>query len=173
MPCRGSNTHQFIRHIRRVFGYARNSDYALAGGMAATSPLAFWAMEKLSPSGIGRGGFSPIMRLAATIGIVGGLHVLYQRSASTSFFSTSLSPASSLALETYICLQTVSTDSPRTRGKLRWICARWLTRSRRVSLFTVSPRCLLTCRVLLPVTPVTPRCSSTLSPGPTSPTTTR
>ncbi|KAJ5222728.1 uncharacterized protein N7469_008968 [Penicillium citrinum] len=68
-------------HIRRVFGYARNSDYALAGGMAATSPLAFWAMEKLSPSGIGRNGFSPIMRLAATIGIVGGLHVLYQRSA--------------------------------------------------------------------------------------------
>lgn len=92
MSCCGSNTHQFVRHIRRVFGYARNSDYALAGGMAATSPLAFWAMEKLSPSGIGRNGFSPIMRLAATIGIVGGLHVLYQRSASTFFSFRLLSP---------------------------------------------------------------------------------
>ncbi|KAJ5403980.1 hypothetical protein N7509_003851 [Penicillium cosmopolitanum] len=67
-------------HVRRVFGYARNSDYALAGGAAAASPLAFWVMEKMSPTGVGRGGFSPIMRLASAIGLVGGLHILYQRS---------------------------------------------------------------------------------------------
>jgi hypothetical protein len=69
--------------VRRVFGYARNSDYALAGGAAAASPLAFWVMEKMSPTGVGRNGFSPIMRLASAIGLVGGLHILYQRSCST------------------------------------------------------------------------------------------
>ncbi|KAF9892393.1 hypothetical protein FE257_002170 [Aspergillus nanangensis] len=34
-------------HLRRVFGYARPSDYAVGGGMAAASPLAFWAMERV------------------------------------------------------------------------------------------------------------------------------
>ncbi|KKK22952.1 hypothetical protein P175DRAFT_0502338 [Aspergillus ochraceoroseus IBT 24754] len=67
-------------HLRRVFGYARPSDYAVGGGMAAASPLAFWIMERVSPSHVGRGGFAPVMRLATAIGLVGGLHVLYQRS---------------------------------------------------------------------------------------------
>ncbi|KAJ5090419.1 hypothetical protein N7532_009103 [Penicillium argentinense] len=41
-------------HMRRVFGYARNSDYAVAGAMGAVSPFAFWLMERLSPSQAGR-----------------------------------------------------------------------------------------------------------------------
>ncbi|RAL13615.1 putative NADH-ubiquinone oxidoreductase 21 kDa subunit [Aspergillus homomorphus CBS 101889] len=67
-------------HLRRVFGYARPSDYAVASGLAATSPIAFWIMERVSPSHVGRGGFSPVMRLATAIGLVGGLHIFYQRS---------------------------------------------------------------------------------------------
>ncbi|OJJ55790.1 hypothetical protein ASPSYDRAFT_433975 [Aspergillus sydowii CBS 593.65] len=67
-------------HVRRVFGYARPSDYAVAGGAAAASPLAFWVMERMSPSHVGRGGFSPVMRLATAVGVIGGLHILYQRS---------------------------------------------------------------------------------------------
>lgn len=63
-----------------MFGYARSSDYAVAGGMASVSPIAFWVMERVSPSHVGRGGFSPVMRLATAVGLIGGLHVLYQRS---------------------------------------------------------------------------------------------
>jgi hypothetical protein len=37
-------------------------------------------MERVSPSHVGRGGFSPVMRLATAVGLLGGLHVLYQRS---------------------------------------------------------------------------------------------
>jgi hypothetical protein len=69
--------------VRRVFGYARPSDYAVGAGAAAASPLAFWLMERVSPSHVGRGGFSPVMRLATAIGLIGGVHVLYQRSCST------------------------------------------------------------------------------------------
>lgn len=67
-------------HIKRVFRYARPSDYAVAGTMAAASPLTFWVMERVSPSHVGRGGFAPVMRLATAIGLLGGLHLLYQRS---------------------------------------------------------------------------------------------
>lgn len=70
--------------MRRVFGYARPSDYAVAGGMAAVSPLSFWVMERVSPSHVGKGGFAPVMRLATALGFVGGLHILYQRSCSMS-----------------------------------------------------------------------------------------
>ena len=66
--------------LRRVFGYARPSDYAVAGAAASVSPIAFWVMERVSPSHVGRGGFSPVMRLATAVGLLGGLHVLYQRS---------------------------------------------------------------------------------------------
>ncbi|GAM33245.1 NADH-ubiquinone oxidoreductase 21 kDa subunit [Talaromyces pinophilus] len=67
-------------HIKRVFGYARASDYAVGGAAAAASPLAFWLMEKFSPSHVGKGGFAPVMRLATAIGILGGVHIFYQRS---------------------------------------------------------------------------------------------
>ncbi|KAL4869317.1 hypothetical protein BDV12DRAFT_83276 [Aspergillus spectabilis] len=67
-------------HVRRVFGYARPSDYAVAGTAAAASPLSFWIMERVSPSHVGKGGFAPVMRLATAVGLIGGLHILYQRS---------------------------------------------------------------------------------------------
>ncbi|OJJ84899.1 putative NADH-ubiquinone oxidoreductase 21 kDa subunit [Aspergillus glaucus CBS 516.65] len=67
-------------HVKRVFRYARPSDYAIAGGMAAASPISFWMMERVSPSHVGKGGFAPVMRLATALGLVGGLHILYQRS---------------------------------------------------------------------------------------------
>ncbi|KAL4877254.1 putative NADH-ubiquinone oxidoreductase 21 kDa subunit [Aspergillus karnatakaensis] len=67
-------------HVRRVFGYARPSDYAVAGTAAAASPLSFWVMERISPSHVGKGGFAPVMRLATAVGLIGGLHILYQRS---------------------------------------------------------------------------------------------
>ncbi|RJE23644.1 hypothetical protein PHISCL_04020 [Aspergillus sclerotialis] len=67
-------------HLRRVFGYARPSDYAVGGAMATLSPITFWAMERVSPSHVGKGGFAPLMRLATAIGLIGGLHVFYQRS---------------------------------------------------------------------------------------------
>ncbi|KAH8690978.1 putative NADH-ubiquinone oxidoreductase 21 kDa subunit [Talaromyces proteolyticus] len=67
-------------HIKRVFGYARPSDYAVGGSMAAASPIAFWVMERVSPSHVGKGGFAPVMRLATAIGLLGGLHIFYQRS---------------------------------------------------------------------------------------------
>jgi hypothetical protein len=72
----------FSRHLKRVVRYARPSDYAMAGGMAAVSPVAFWMMERVSPSHVGKGGFAPVMRLATAIGLIGGLHVFYQRSTS-------------------------------------------------------------------------------------------
>lgn len=52
----------------------------MGAGAAAVSPIAFWVMERVSPSHVGRGGFSPVMRLATAIGLIGGLHVFYQRS---------------------------------------------------------------------------------------------
>lgn len=52
--------------------------------MAAASPIAFWMMERVHPSHVGKGGFAPLMRLATAIGIVGGLHIFYQRSCSMS-----------------------------------------------------------------------------------------
>lgn len=48
--------------------------------MAAAGPFAFWAMERLSPSHVGRAGFGPTFRLSVAIGLIGGIHVLYQRS---------------------------------------------------------------------------------------------
>lgn len=72
--------HSTIRHFKRVFGYSRPSDWAIAGGMASAAPISFWVMERVSPSHVGRGGFAPVMRLATAVGLIGGLHVLYQRS---------------------------------------------------------------------------------------------
>ncbi|QKX54934.1 uncharacterized protein TRUGW13939_02024 [Talaromyces rugulosus] len=67
-------------HLKRVFRYGRPSDYAVAGGMAAASPISFWLMDRLSPSHVGRAGFAPVLRLATAIGLLGGFHIFYQRS---------------------------------------------------------------------------------------------
>lgn len=82
-PKRASTDYPLIDsdpHLKRVFGYARPSDWAVAGGMASAAPISFWVMERASPSHVGRGGFAPVMRLATAVGLLGGLHVLYQRS---------------------------------------------------------------------------------------------
>lgn len=85
---RFDKAHLVTRHLKRVFGYARPSDWAVAGGMASAAPISFWVMERVSPSHVGRGGFAPVMRLATAVGLLGGLHVLYQRSCR----KTTLSP---------------------------------------------------------------------------------
>ena len=83
-----SQAHIFFRHLKRVFGYARPSDWAVAGGMASAAPISFWIMERASPSHVGRGGFAPVMRLATAVGLLGGLHILYQRSCRKPYPST-------------------------------------------------------------------------------------
>ncbi|KAM0096984.1 hypothetical protein ACP6JE_008509 [Aspergillus fumigatus] len=62
IPPKRANTDYPVRSIYLLY---------IAGGMAAASPLAFWAMERVSPSHVGRGGFAPVMRLATAIGLIG------------------------------------------------------------------------------------------------------
>lgn len=142
--------------MKRVFGYARSSDYAVAGGMAAASPLSFWVMERVSPSHVGRGGFSPVMRLATAIGLVGGVHILYQRSCS---MSISLAPSLWGAVRLTIT-QTASMALRRTQEKSRWTPGRWSTKSRRVNLCTVLQRSPLIYKGLQRGTRVIRSCSS-------------
>lgn len=78
-----ANTNPYS-HVKRVFGYARPWDYAVAGGLGTLSPISFWLMERVHPSHAGKGAFAPMMRLATAIGVIGGVHILYQRSCSTS-----------------------------------------------------------------------------------------
>ncbi|KAL3418915.1 nadh-ubiquinone oxidoreductase 21 kda [Phlyctema vagabunda] len=67
-------------HFKRVVGYARGSDYAVAAASAASLPTAMLAMEKFAPSHVGKGGFAPIMRLTGVLGFGFGFLMLYQRS---------------------------------------------------------------------------------------------
>jgi hypothetical protein len=69
-------------HIKRVFGYARPSDYLKGVVAAAFPPAAFWAMERWHPSGVGRGGFAPVMRLNVGIGLIFGCVWVYTTSTS-------------------------------------------------------------------------------------------
>lgn len=71
------------RHFSRVLGYARASDYVHGVTAAAFGPGALLAMEKFSPSHVGKGGFAPVMRLAGAVGLAGGFLYFYQRSART------------------------------------------------------------------------------------------
>lgn len=61
--------------------YARTSDYVHGVVAAAFGPGALLAMEKFSPSHVGKGGFAPVMRLAGAVGLAGGFLYFYQRSA--------------------------------------------------------------------------------------------
>ena len=81
--------------------------------MATVSPLTFWVMERVSPSHVGKGGFAPLMRLATAIGLVGGLHVFYQRSC-----RRSISLSSSTLILTW--LQSAFMGLRRTQGKSKW-----------------------------------------------------
>lgn len=74
-------------HFKRVVGYARTSDYAAGAAAAAFAPAGLYALERLAPSHVGRGGLAKAMRLAGFIGLAGGFLYFYQRSART-FFDT-------------------------------------------------------------------------------------
>jgi hypothetical protein len=76
-------TRQFS-HIKRVFGYARPSDYAKGAVAATIPPGLFWAMEHWHPSYVGKGGFAPIMRLTVAMGLTFGTVWVYTRSCSAS-----------------------------------------------------------------------------------------
>ncbi|KAL2121787.1 hypothetical protein VTJ04DRAFT_2242 [Mycothermus thermophilus] len=67
-------------HFKRVIRYARPSDYVHGIVAAAAGPGLLYAMEKISPSQVGRGGFAHAMRLAGFIGLAGGFLYFYQRS---------------------------------------------------------------------------------------------
>ncbi|KAK1758131.1 NADH-ubiquinone oxidoreductase complex I, 21 kDa subunit-domain-containing protein [Echria macrotheca] len=67
-------------HFKRVIRYARPSDYVHGTVAAAAGPGLFYLMERMHPSGVGKGGFAQGMRLASFIGAVGGFYYFYQRS---------------------------------------------------------------------------------------------
>ncbi|ROV86948.1 hypothetical protein VMCG_10768 [Cytospora schulzeri] len=71
-------------HFKRVVGYARPSDYAFGAATAAAGPGLLWAMERIAPSYVGRGGFARAMRLCGFIGLCGGFLAFYNRSISMS-----------------------------------------------------------------------------------------
>ncbi|DAA77970.1 TPA_exp: hypothetical protein A8136_5673 [Trichophyton benhamiae CBS 112371] len=48
-----SNTLAIISHVRRVFGYARPSDYIMGAGVTVVSPLLFGIMERVQPAASG------------------------------------------------------------------------------------------------------------------------
>jgi hypothetical protein len=75
-------------HFKRVVGYARTSDYVAGAASAAFAPTALYALERLAPSHVGRGGLAKAMRLAGFIGLAGGFLYFYQRSARTFGFTT-------------------------------------------------------------------------------------
>ena len=70
-------------HFKRVVGYARTSDYVAGAAAAAFAPAGLYALERLAPSHVGRGGLAKAMRLAGFIGLAGGFLYFYQRSART------------------------------------------------------------------------------------------
>ena len=53
---------------------------------------------------MGRGGFAPVMRLATAIGILGGLHVLYQRSCSTLISGDPFMCRPLVAFSAHVCI---------------------------------------------------------------------
>lgn len=65
-------------HFRRVVRYFRPSDYGAWAGAAAAFPGALWLMESASPTRPRRG-LGPGLRLAATLGVMGGFLLAYQR----------------------------------------------------------------------------------------------
>lgn len=64
--------------------YARPSDYVAGVLAAAAGPGALYAMERLSPTYVGKGGLAKGLRVAGFIGLAGGFLYFYQRSARTS-----------------------------------------------------------------------------------------
>jgi len=52
--------------------------------MAAFPPGLIYTYEKFAPSGVGKGGFAPIMRLNGVLGLGAGFLLFYQSSLRTS-----------------------------------------------------------------------------------------
>ncbi|KAH6648678.1 NADH-ubiquinone oxidoreductase 21 kDa subunit [Truncatella angustata] len=67
-------------HFKRVVAYARPSDYAHGAAAAAFGPGLLYTMERFAPSYVGRGGFARAMRLAGSVGAIGGFLYFYARS---------------------------------------------------------------------------------------------
>jgi len=75
------------RHFKRVVGYARPSDYAVAAGTSVAGPGLMLLWERVAPSLVGKGGFAPIMRLSGVVGAGAGFLIFYQRSLRTNALS--------------------------------------------------------------------------------------
>src|SRR5436190_14175431 len=71
-------------HVKRVFGYARRSDYIWGVGAATVCPLAFAAMERVQPAYASPATYTRCLRLAGAIGLLAGAMTVYQRSCSMS-----------------------------------------------------------------------------------------
>ncbi|EGD92336.1 hypothetical protein H112_00102 [Trichophyton rubrum D6] len=67
-------------HVRRVFGYARPSDYIMGAGVTVVSPLLFGIMERVQPAASGAINYTRCMRLAGAVGLAAGIITVYQRS---------------------------------------------------------------------------------------------
>ncbi|KAL1955388.1 hypothetical protein VTO42DRAFT_8608 [Malbranchea cinnamomea] len=67
-------------HIKRVFGYARKSDWAIGAGLAAVGPLLFAIAQRVQPVLAPPQTYTRCLRLACAIGATGGLITVYQRS---------------------------------------------------------------------------------------------
>ncbi|KAF2244239.1 hypothetical protein BU26DRAFT_542941 [Trematosphaeria pertusa] len=67
-------------HFNRVIRYSRPSDWLYGAGVGAVSPALMLYWEKVSPSFVGKGGFAPIMRLSAAVGVTGAFIFAYSRS---------------------------------------------------------------------------------------------
>ncbi|KAI5778909.1 C-terminal of NADH-ubiquinone oxidoreductase 21 kDa subunit-domain-containing protein [Geopyxis carbonaria] len=68
-------------HFKRVVGYARRSDWAVAAGTAASAPALMMAWNKFQPPArVGPAGIASTMRVAVFVGISAGFLRLYTRS---------------------------------------------------------------------------------------------
>ncbi|KZZ88243.1 NADH-ubiquinone oxidoreductase 21 kDa subunit [Ascosphaera apis ARSEF 7405] len=67
-------------HFKRVFAYARPSDYAIGAGAAAVSPALFYLMERVQPAFKGPATYTRCLRLAGAVGALAGFFTVYQRS---------------------------------------------------------------------------------------------
>lgn len=79
------NNLAIISHVRRVFGYARPSDYIMGAGVTVVSPLLFGIMERVQPAASGAINYTRCMRLAGAVGLAAGIITVYQRSSSQLF----------------------------------------------------------------------------------------
>jgi hypothetical protein len=66
-----------------VIRYARPSDYVHGLVAFAFGPTALVAMERIAPSGVGKGGFAIGMRLCTFISFTGSFYYFYERSICT------------------------------------------------------------------------------------------